>query len=262
MNGARDDVAFLARSKNRVNVLTTIGTDPVSRVELQEQTHVERVTLGRILGDFIERGWVTETDRQYALTPTGEMVAGDFENLLDTVTTAGKLERIIQWLPTEEMSFDLRHLGSVDITIPNNTDPAAPTRRAGQRLRNVKNVRLLMRVMVAEVIEACWDATLNDGQKFEAVLTADVIDTITADPTMSTRLHEMVRLDNVSIYQIEDDFPYVMGLLDDLAAFGVTTGEGLPLAYLETGDKVIREWMEATYCEYKHNATRIDPDEL
>ena len=94
------------------------------------------------------------------------------------------------------------------------------------------------------------------------MLTADVIDTITADPTMSTRLHEMVRLDNVSIYQIEDDFPYVMGLLDDLAAFGVTTGEGLPLAYLETGDKVIREWMEATYCEYKHNATRIDPDEL
>ena len=262
MGSARDDVAFLARSKNRVGVLKTFSTDPVSRAELQEQTHVERVTLGRILADFTERGWIKKTGRQYALTPTGEMIAGDFEELLETVATANKLESVIQWMPTEEMPFDLRHLGSADITLPTSTDPAAPTRKAGQRLRTIKTARILMRAIISEVVEACWAATINNDQQFEAVFTADVLETIAADPTMSTKVREMISLDNVSIYEFEEDFPFAMGLLDDIAAFGVTNDESLPRAYLETENEVVRSWVEETYNHYKQAATLVESDEL
>lgn len=262
MNAARDDVAFLARSKNRVTVLTVIGTDPVSRAELQKQTHVERVTLGRILTDFTDRGWVKKTGRRYALTPTGEMVAGDFEKLLETVATASKLESVIQWLPTEKMPFDLRHLGSADITLPTSTDPAAPTRRAGQRLRTTKTARILMRAIISEVVDACWAATIEDDQQFEAVFSADVLDTIAADHTMSTKIHEMLTLDNVAIYRFEEDFPFAMGVIDDLAGFGVTNDESLPQAYLEIENKVVRDWVKKTYDRHKQDATRLGPDDI
>jgi len=123
MDAAREEIAFLARSENRVAVLSTLDTEPLGRAELQQQAAVERVTLGRILSDFEDRGWVRKTGREYALTPTGEMIVGDFEQLLTTVTAAQKLDSVVQWLPTEEMPFDLRHLGSADITLPIKPTP-------------------------------------------------------------------------------------------------------------------------------------------
>ena len=262
MNAAREEIAFLAVSENRVAVLSTLNKEPVDRTELQQRAAVERVTLGRILNDFEDRGWIRKTGREYALTPIGEMILRDFENLLTTITTARKLDSVVQWLPTDEMPFDLRHLGSADITLPTTTDPAAPTRRAGQCLKTTSNVRLLMSFIVAEVVEACWDATINGVQQLEAVFTAGVLETIRADPTMSTKLREMLSLDTVTVYRSDEGFPFTMEVLDDIAAFGVTDDENLPRAYFETGDEIVRNWVVTTFEQYKQEAVQIDPDEF
>lgn len=262
MDTARADVAFLARSENRVDVLATLVPEAVSRPALQEAAGVERVTLGRILGDFEDRGWVVKTDGEYALTPLGEMVAGDFEHLLATVRTARKLDSVVRWLPTDEMAFDLRHLGDADITLPTRADPAAPTRLAAQRLRTTADVRLLMSVVVAEVVEACASAVANGDQRFEAVFTPAVLETISGDPTMSAHVREMIESDDVIVYHTDSETPYIMGLLDDLVGFGVTDEENLPRASLETPNATVREWAEATYERHRAGATVLRPSDL
>jgi predicted transcriptional regulator len=262
MDTARDDVAFLARSENRVDVLATFGPEAISRPVLQETAGVERVTLGRILGDFEDRGWVEKTGGEYALTPLGEMVAGDFEHLLTTVRTARKLESVVRWLPTDEMAFDLRHLGGADITLPTRADPAAPTRVAGQRLRATADVRLLMSVVVAEVVEACASAVASSDQRFEAVFTPAVLETIVGDPTMAARAQAMMASEDVAIYRTDGEVPHIMGLLDDVVAFGVTDDENLPRAYLETSDATVREWAESTYERHRASATLLQPSDL
>lgn len=262
MRSSRDDVAFIARSENRVKVLATLGLEPIGRDVLRERTGVERVTLGRILADFEERGWIEENGRQYARTATGEIIAETFEDLLKTVETTRKLESVIQWLPTAEMPFPLEHLGSADITLPNGPDPAAPTRTAGQRLVETKDVRLIMSVIVAEVVEACWEATTMGAQQLEAVFTPDVITTILSDPVMSQQVEEMLNSGQVTVYQSTDDFPFIMGLLDNIAAFGVTDQEDLPRAYFEIENETVRSWVEETYYEYLESAERIDPNSL
>lgn len=254
MTSTLEDVAFLARSENRVSVFTTLCSEPMSRQTVQERADVERVTLGRILGDFEERRWIEKTDGQYVRTPIGEMIAGVFEDLLQTVETTRKLDGVVQWLPTEEMPFDLQLLGTADITLPDKTDPAAPTRKAGERLRETRTVRVLMSVIVAEVVEACWAATVEGDQQFEAIFSPDVIHTISADASLSRKLDEMLESGQVTVYQSAEDFPYIVGLLDDIVAFGVTDEENLPRAYFELENETVRNWVEETYERYLETA--------
>ena len=257
MRSAREDVAFIARSENRVRVLTTLSLEPTERDILREQTGVERVTFGRILADFEERGWVEKTGRKYARTPTGEIIAETFEHLLETVKTTRKLESVVQWLPTEEMPFPLQLLGSADISLPNGADPAAPTRTAGQRLAQTEDVRLIMSVIVAEVVEACWEATTTGTQQLEAVFTPEVIETIVSDPVMSQQVKEMLESGHVTVYQSNEDFPFIMGLLDHITAFGVTDDENLPRAYFEIKNETVRSWVNETYYKYLETAEPI-----
>ncbi|WP_435361724.1 helix-turn-helix transcriptional regulator [Haloarchaeobius sp. DFWS5] len=260
MNSPREEVTFVARSENRVAVLSTMDDRPITRTDLEERANVSRVTLGRILADFEDRGWVEETGGGYNRTPTGEMVAGALDELFETIAVARKLDSVVQWLPTEEMPFDLQRLGSADVTLPGPADPAAPTRRAGQRLRDTVHVRLLMSVIVAEVVEACWDATVNGNQQFEGVFTPEVAETMVTDPTMSAQVAEMVQTDQVTIYLTEEPFPFIQGLLDDIVAFGVTDEENLPRAYFETQDETVRAWVESTYTHYRNRAEEVTPE--
>lgn len=258
VNHAREEIAFLARSENRVAVFMALSSDPLTRDEIQSYTDVARVTLGRILSDFEDRNWIEKTGRQYTQTPTGEMVSGMFEELLETVDTAEKLDGVVQWLPTEQMPFPLQHLGSADITLPDAPDPAAPTRRAGQRLVDTSHVRIIMAVIVAEVVEACWEATVKGSQQFEAVFTQEVLETVTGDPVMSEQVQEMLESQQVTVYCANEDFPYIMGLLDDIVAFGVTDEENLPRAYFETQNQTVRAWVEETYEQYRETATKVE----
>ena len=68
---ALEEIEFLARSHNRVRVLDALTDGPLGRYELEDATGVARATLGRILDDFAERGWVTEADRTYRHTQLG-----------------------------------------------------------------------------------------------------------------------------------------------------------------------------------------------
>jgi predicted transcriptional regulator len=262
MRSAREDVAFIARSENRVKVLATLSPEPIERNVLRERAGVERVTLGRILADFEDRVWVEKTGRQYALTPTGEIIANTFKQLLETVETTRKLESVVQWLPIQEMPFPLELLGGADITLPSGPDPAAPTRVAGQRLVQTENVRLIMSVIVAEVVEACWEATTSGTQQLEAVFTPDVIKTIATDPVMSQQVEEMLESGHVTVYQSDEEFPFIMGLLDDFIAFGVTDEEDLPRAYFEIENETVRSWVEETYHEYLETAEQVHFDAI
>lgn len=52
------DIEFLARSEHRLTVLETLPEEGLTPNELKEETGIPRATIGRILGNFEERGWV------------------------------------------------------------------------------------------------------------------------------------------------------------------------------------------------------------
>lgn len=93
-----DDIEFLSRSINRVTVLEELSSYPQTRARLEASTDVSKVTIGRILDDFLDRGWIVKTGDTYQTTPIGEVIATDFSQLRTTVETAQKLRSIAPYL--------------------------------------------------------------------------------------------------------------------------------------------------------------------
>lgn len=101
MNTALDEIEFLARSPNRIRVLDALTAEPIERYDIEDATGVSRATLGRILDDFEERGWVTREGRQYETTHVGNYVDREFTGLVERFEPVPALNQVGQWFPQE-----------------------------------------------------------------------------------------------------------------------------------------------------------------
>ena len=129
MEAPLEEIEFLARSTNRVEVLQLLATRPHTRRSLATATGASQATLGRILEDFAERSWVRHDGSEYVATATGGLVADGVAELVAILETEAKLRDVVAYLPAEAMGFDLRRLADATVTIPSRTRPSAPLQR-------------------------------------------------------------------------------------------------------------------------------------
>jgi len=72
-----EEISFLTRSENRVGVLGTLSEGAYTERELVDETGISKVTVGRITEDFLDRGWVRETEEGYEATRFGDLLTED-----------------------------------------------------------------------------------------------------------------------------------------------------------------------------------------
>ena len=258
---ALDDIAFLARSQNRVTVLETLSSGPHDRAELQEATGISRPTVGRIVTEFQARGLVSQRKNQYTTSPLGDFLATEFRSLLEGAETMRQLRGVIEWLPTDEFDFTLDHFADATITLVKLSDAIAPVYRAIELLENADHLHLLASSFVPASFEAHWRATVNGTQTSEVVVTADIIDTILADEELTKRLEEIIRSDTATFSCYDGMIPYgAVFTADDVAVFALVDEHGAPQTIIETEDEAIRSWITATIDAHQRDANRLDPD--
>lgn len=138
---ALKDIAYLARSSNRVRVLDELTPEDLrtgqgwagyTRRELEDMTGGSRPTLSRILTEFEDRGWVERTnDGRYIATRRGELVAAQFSPVVDSLGTVEELGPVADLLPIEELTVGpnagvpvpLAHFRDATIRRPKGFDP-------------------------------------------------------------------------------------------------------------------------------------------
>lgn len=252
-----DDIAFLARSGHRVDVLSELATGERTRTELHETTGIIQPTLGRILNDFEDRAWVRNGGSTYALTPFGALLAEGFDELVSVVDTMRAFREVSRWLPLEEMDFDLRRLRRATITTPSAADGSAHLRREEELVARAGSLRHLCSSAFPPHIETYRDRIVEDGQRFEAVITGDALDAAAAHPDAAVWVREIAAVDNATIYRYEGPVPYQLGIVDDTALIVPLDDAGTPCALIETDDDVIREWVLAELEAYRSQSTRL-----
>lgn len=256
------DVAFLARSENRVSVLRELTASPHDRYSLQEQTGVGRVTLGRVLSDFQERGWICSVNGRYETTPVGGMVAASFADLLETMASAEKLSPIATLLP-EEMSFDLRRLADATVHVPSATDPFATLRPAVEQLERAHHVRLLTNATTPETLEVLRRRTTSGELKLEAIADDELLEVLVEAPETSDMLEGMITESSASIWRSGDPVPFIIAIHDDsLVHIGIADETGGKRALVESVDDVVLEWANDFYDDYRQRAKQIDAEPI
>lgn len=265
MVDAFEAISFLTRSENRVAVLRTLGEGPYTERELVAETGVTDVTVGRVLEDFEDRGWATETGDGYRRTRLGDVLAEDYARLRESMDLVCRLGPVRELLPTEEMPFDLRLLGEGLVSDPETFDALGAVDRWKQLVRQSDRVVGTAGSPTAKtaIAEPFHDAIVDSGVTFEAVVSTGYYETATADPDRRRLAREVVEA-GAGLYLAEgvDDFTTELAAFDDIATMTAYDDAGNLRAGIETPAGPVLEWILDTHERLREDARRLTPEDF
>lgn len=259
MDGPIDDVAFLARSPNRVRALEALSERPLTRSELMSEVDVSKSTASRVLADLLRRGWITESNGEHQTTVVGELVAADFSRLETTMAAAARLGPVAKWLP-EDLGFDLRRLADAFVLDPDRYDPVAQIERWMEITRKADQVWLVTSTISRSLAELFRDE-VADGMEYRGVLSTGVVEK--CRERRAIRRPTLALLEAGSeLYEFSGDMPHVLGCFDELAVFVGLDDAGATRLAFESSDDEVRTWALQEFDRYREAATELTPDDV
>ena len=254
-----EPVEYLARSPSRFELLDAIYEDTRTRHDLKELTDVSRVTLSRFLSTFEERGWIERTNGQYDTTVEGAFVAEEVSRLLTNVETFQSLDGAIEWMPIDKFDFDLACLQDAEVTTATWKDHTAQMRQVANVIHGSNRIRATASGTSREVVDALWDATVEQGASFQAVFDDTVLGIIRSDSVVFRKIEEMAGHDAEFFRYNGPETPLIMLMIcDDLVLMCGHDMEGPPPGTIQTDDDRVLAWAESYFEEVLNDAISAD----
>ncbi|MFB6172979.1 MAG: helix-turn-helix transcriptional regulator [Haloarculaceae archaeon] len=257
-----DEIVFLARSANRIEVLRTLTEGAYTRRELGAAVEASQPTVGRVLNDLAERKWVAYDGERYRATATGELVEAGITDLRARLAAEIGLRDVVDWLPTDAIDVDLRAFRDATITTPTGTRPNAPIERMLDLLERADHARLLSHTFNRQKLDCIHARTVDGTLVTEGVFAADAIDAIRTDPALRTRLRDVVAADAADISVTTADVPVALEITDDRTRLLLRDGDGIVRASIDTDAGAVRSWAVDLYETYADGATPLTPADL
>ncbi|WP_114578683.1 winged helix-turn-helix domain-containing protein [Saliphagus sp. LR7] len=256
MGSALDDIRFLVDSENRVDALTALREGPCDRDELQATTCASAPTVGRILGDFEERGWVLRDGHEYELTKPGAYVAEHFMTFFDRMDTERRLRDIWQWLPSEMNGFTLEMVADGVVTVVEPGDPYGPANRCASLYRETDQLRGFDAALTApHHFEELYHQVI-DGMDTKIIFPPTVSENIAS--TYPQKASEVLESDSFTLW-LHDDIPLCRVLIfdDRIGIGGYDADSGVLQVYVDTDAPEACAWAESTFESYRREARCI-----
>lgn len=258
---ALEDIAYLTRSCNRVEVLDALATRPYAPCELTDVTGASRPTLGRILNEFEERGWTERADEGYVATPTGEHVVMEFSPFAGAMAAIRNLGDAVAWLPRDELTIGLHHFRDATVRRPERYDPMDTVDVVTELLREATEFRVLTHLVAPRPKQkAMLDGVASGRLDAKIVITDDLVEYLRDNPERNAWLREFVA-EGARVYRYDDPIPCNLFVIDDLVLVGKSHPEsGHPYAFIETENETVRAWARELIDDYRADAERIAPE--
>jgi len=262
VDAALEEIEFLARSANRVEVLRSLADGPCTRSDLAAATGASQATLGRILGDFEERSWIEHRESDYVATATGELVSRGVTDLLEIVETERKLRDVVTDLPTGALTFDLRRLADATVTTPSGTRPDAPLRRLLDMEAEADEIRAFSHAFNERSLSLTERRVREGDLEFRGVFSRGAIDALASDDDLRRTLASMLDAAGTEIRVSDDDIPLAGTLVDGAVHLLVRDDDGVLRASIDTDDAEVRAWAEGAFADHWEAATPLDRADL
>lgn len=260
-DGALEDIAYLSRSVNRLEVLTALTEGPRTRRELEEVTGVSRATIGRIVNEFEERDWAERTtDGDYEVTPQGRHIATQFTPLAESFEAVRRLGEAVEWLPTDELSIGLHHFSDASVMRPENDDPMEVIDHFTDQIRNATEIRVLTHLAPPEPFGTSMRDGFATGRLDGTfVLTGELVEYLRARSARLERWRANVEA-GADVYQYEGEIPCNLLVIDDTVFIKSSRSDSVKLSYAEpivSENETVRSWADELIDTYRDEATPI-----
>lgn len=253
-----DEMAYLSRSDTRTRVLDCLAGAAHTPREIAELTDIPRSTLRRTLTELVERGWAERTlDGEYALTPPGERVAATTERYLGALRAIHTLGDAVGWLPTDELTVDIRHFADATVRRPQPNAVSSPSTFATELLREATEFACLVNIAPSLGFErAMIDGVVEGRLRTSHVITDAELAVLREDPERASRWREYVAA-GADLYCYDGRIPCNLLVIDETVL--VLDREPDTVEGIECTDAAVRSWATGLIDEYRENAKRLDP---
>lgn len=256
MGDSLEDIAYVARSSNRVSVLQSLEEGPRTRRELADETDASRATLARVLGEFEERGWIERSGEHYLATSLGRLVAREFAPLIETMRSVRTLGDVAHLLPSDD-GLDLRRFADATVTTPDSGDPTAHMDRGFEHIATADRFHILANTAIPRFVREAADRLEREEFSFTATVPRTYVRDLPADSIVSTGFRDIV--DNGgSVRLVDGDVDHNLALADETVVMWLCDDEGTNQGLLVTDDAVIREWAGELVAEWDDGAVPMD----
>jgi predicted transcriptional regulator len=260
--GALEDVAYLARSVNRVRLLDILASGSYTRRDLADRTEIARTTVGRIVNELEERGWAKRTtDGEYAATPTGEQITTEFVPFVESIAVIREFGKTVAWFQDVDQPIGLHHLRDATVWRPDATDPMAPTVAYMDDLRTAREFHCLVGVAPPVSFEKAMLAGVVDrGMRVEHVISEDEYSYLRDDPERVPRWREYIRA-GANVYRYDGTVPCNFVILDETVYIAKSQSDyGKPYTVIESDDDVVRSWAHEVIDQYRVESEQLDAE--
>ncbi|WP_411966879.1 helix-turn-helix transcriptional regulator [Haloferax sp. YSSS75] len=252
-----EDIAFLANSANRVAIFETIVEGPKSRAEIRDQVDASGATITRVLRGLEERNWITSVGQEFEATPLGEWIYEEFTRLVGELEAERRLREPMQWLPSEQITFDAQHLRDAEILLVEETDVTGFFRRVREFQSSGDNIRGVTRGVSPDMVENQWELTVHGDAHVDFVISPAVLDVVLEHSIASRQFSEMLDQPNVR-FTVCEEIPMSVAIVDGKVGINLTDEKGVLKGGLICENDVVREWAIDLFEGCRENGTTVD----
>ena len=252
-----DEIEYLSRSENRVQVLKLLTRDALTRRELQDELGASQATLSRILQDFESRQWIQKQDAVYEATALGLWVADCLNALQQALSVSDDLQEFEPWLPTGIDGFDVSWLADAEVITPTAIEPNAPMDRVEHLLRTGQHVCILSYAYNKNCLDANVTAIQEGGQRYEAVYTEDAIQSLYDNSEWRDQLETILDADTTAISVYNGEIPCSVTIVDELVQLILRDEHGVIRAMVESRSSPLRKWANSLFERYLNDAKSV-----
>lgn len=257
MDQSLDEIEYLSRSENRVQVLKLLTRDALTRHELQDQIGASQATLSRILQDFEKRQWIQKRDTFYETTALGSWVADCLSALQQALSVSDELQEFEPWLPTDIDGFDVSWLADAEVITPTQIEPNTPMDQVEHSLRTGQHVRILSYAYNKTCLDANVTAVRERGQRYEAVYSDEAIQSLSDNPQWGDQLETVLEFDTTAISAYNGEIPCSVTIVDQVVQFVLRDEHGVIRAMIESKSRPLHKWANSLFEQYLDDAKSV-----
>lgn len=259
---ALEDIAYLSRSGNRVDVLELLATEAHTPRELREAVDASRSTVRRIIAELVERDWAKRTtDGDVVATVKGEHVVSAFGPLVGSLQAIQELDETIAWLPSDELPIDLYHFSDATVRRGERNSPAAEASYLHDRLRDASTLSNLTSVgPPLSMMETTRDGVVTGRLTATTILTEKLLKYLQNQPEQVPLWREYITA-GADVYCYGGEVPCHLFIVDETVLIGNNQPEVIrPCEFIESDDETVLSWARELIESYRADADRLDSE--
>lgn len=254
---AREDVAFLAGSPDRLELLEHLADESAAPRDVAAALDVSTRSAQRNLSQLTERGWAEKRDGRYHLTTIGYLVYATYVDCLDRIDAVDELADFYRYLPGPDAVPDPAWLRDATCVTAEEDHPQAPVDHYVTTVRSLEtdHVRMVSPVL-SRLFHEPHQKQVIRGASTELILPSERVDA--AREKNPLEFEAVLAVPRFSLYRTDEPVEFGLTVTDDRAFVLAYDEDGQLQACVEGSDAALREWAIDRFDDLLAEATEVE----